>query len=49
MLLQCDSRKELWLEGEAALQLQSFRDAEPHLVIPLNAKKNMGCIPNITD
>ena len=30
------------LQGEAALQLHSFRDAEPQHVIPPNAKKNHG-------
>ena len=32
----------LWLQGEAASQTHSFRDAEPHQVIPPNAMKNHG-------
>ena len=34
--LHCESGEGLWIEGEAALQTHSFRDAEPHPVIPLN-------------
>ena len=30
----CESGNELWLQGEAALQWQSFRDTEPQRVIP---------------
>ena len=30
----CESGKELLLHEEAALQTQSFREAEPQLVIP---------------
>ena len=36
---------ELWLQGEAALQTQSFRDAEPQLVIPPKTKDNHGMPP----
>ena len=36
----CKSGKELWLQGEAALQTPSFRDAEPQLVMPPKAKIN---------
>ena len=32
----CESWEGLWLQGEAASQTHSFRDAEPHPVIPLN-------------
>ena len=32
--IHCESGKELLLQGEAALQTQIFRDAEPQLVIP---------------
>ena len=43
--LQCESGKELWLQGEAAFKTQSFRDAEPQLVIPPKIKKNHGVLP----
>ena len=36
----CESGKELLLQGKAALQTQSFRDAEPQLDIPPKTKKN---------
>ena len=36
----CESGKELLLQGKAALQTQSFRDAEPKLDIPPKTKKN---------
>ena len=35
-----ESEEGLWLQGEAALQLQSFRDAEPPPVIQPYEKKN---------
>ena len=41
----CEFGKELRLQGEAALQTPSFRDAEPHLVIPPKTKKNHGVPP----
>ena len=37
--------KGLWLQGKAASQTHSFRDAEPRPVIPQNAKKNYGIFP----
>ena len=36
----CESGEWLWLQGEAAFEIHSFRDAEPQPVIPLNEKKN---------
>ena len=36
---QCESGEGLWLQGEAASQAHSSRDAESHPVIPLNKKK----------
>ena len=41
----CESGKDLWLQEEAALQTQSFRDAEPQLVIPPKTKKIMESLP----
>ena len=38
-LQHCESGKGLWLQGKAAFQMHSFRDAEPQPVIPPNAKK----------
>ena len=38
----CESGEELWLQGEAALQVHSFRDSDPQPVIPPNEKKNHG-------
>ena len=35
-----ESGEELWLQGEAALQTNSFRDADPQLVILKNKTKN---------
>ena len=40
-----ESGKELWLQGEAALRMPSFRDGEPQLVIPAKTKKNLGLPP----
>ena len=39
-IIHCESGKELWLQREAALETQSFRDAEPQLVINPPKKKN---------
>ena len=36
------SGEALWLQEEAALQMHSFRDAEPQPVIPQDPKKNHG-------
>ena len=41
----CESREGLWLQGEAALQVHSFRDTDPQPVIPPNKKKNHGISP----
>ena len=41
----CESGEVLWLQGEAASQTHSFRDAEPQPVIPPNANKNHGKFP----
>ena len=41
----CESGSELWLQGEAALQTQNFRDAEPKLGIRPKTKKNHGVPP----
>ena len=38
----CESVEWLWLQGEVASQTHSFRDAEPHPVIPQNVKKKYG-------
>ena len=38
----CYSGEALWLQEEAALQMHSFRDAEPQPVIPQDPKKNHG-------
>ena len=38
--MHCESGKELWLQGEAASQKQSCRDAEPQLVIQPKKKEN---------
>ena len=35
-----ESGKGLWLQGKAAFQMHSFRDAESQPVIPPKAKKN---------
>ena len=35
----CESGEGLWLQGEAAFQMHSFRDADPQPVIPQNLKK----------
>ena len=40
VLGHCESGKELWLQGGAALQTQSFRDAKPQLVIPQKTNEN---------
>ena len=45
----CESQDELWLRGEAALQTQSFRDAEPQLGIPPKERKIMRCHPCSSD
>ena len=37
--------KELWLQGEAALQTQSFTDAEPQLVSHQKKRKIIECLP----
>ena len=34
----CESGEGLWLQGEAALQKHSFKDADPQPVIPQNKK-----------
>ena len=41
----CESGEGIWLQGEAASEAHSFRDAEPHPVIPENAKNNYGIFP----
>ena len=35
----CESEEVPWLQGEAALQTHSFRDADPQLAIPSNEKE----------
>ena len=37
--LHCESGEGLWLQGDVALQTNSFRDREPDQVIPPNKKK----------
>ena len=37
--VHCESREGLWLQGEAAFETHSFRDAEAQPVIPQNDKK----------
>ena len=44
-----DSVKGLWLQGEAALQTHSFRDAEPQPWITPDAKKILECLQNMSD
>ena len=39
--LHCESGEGIWLQGEAASEAHSFRDAEPHPVIPANANKQL--------
>jgi hypothetical protein len=41
----CESGEEIWLQGEAASEAHSFRDAEPHPVIPAKAKNNYEIFP----
>ena len=41
----CDSGEVIWLQGEAALQTHSFRDADPQPVVLQNAKKFHGMSP----
>jgi hypothetical protein len=41
----CESGEGIWLQGEAASEAHSFRDAEPHPVIPANAKNNHEIFP----
>ena len=43
----CESGEMPWLQGEAALQTHSFRDADPQPVIPPNEKKNHGMSPQL--
>ena len=45
----CESWEGLWLQEEAALQMHSFRDADPQPVIPQNPKKIMEYPPNSWD
>ena len=40
LVIHCESGEGLWLQGYAASQAHSFRDAEPHPVITPNAKNN---------
>ena len=37
----CESGEGLWLQGEAAIQMHIFGDADPQSVIPKNQKKSM--------
>ena len=41
----CEFGEGIWLQGEAASEAHSFRDAEPHPVIPENAKNNHEIFP----
>ena len=43
--LHCECGKEIWLQGEAASEAHSFRDSEPHPVIPTNSKNNYKIFP----
>ena len=45
--VHCESGEGLWLQGEAALQTHSFRNADPQPVIPPNGKKNHGMFPKL--
>ena len=38
LIYHCESGKDLWLKGEAALETHSFRDAEPQQMIPQKEK-----------
>ena len=40
-----ESVEGIWLQGEAVSQAHSFRDAEPHPVIPANAKNSYQIFP----
>ena len=40
-----ESGEGIWLQGEAASEAHSFRDAEPHPVIPANAKNKYEIFP----
>ena len=44
LTIHCESGEGLWLQGLAASQVHSFRDAEPHPVIQQNVKKNYAII-----
>ena len=41
----CESGEGIWLQGEAASEAHSIRDAEPHPVIPANEKNNSEIFP----
>ena len=42
----CESREGLWLQGEAAFETHSFRDAESQPVIQQKDKKIINCLPS---
>ena len=44
-ITHCESGEGIWLQGEIASEEHSFRDAEPHPVIPENAKNNYEIFP----
>ena len=45
----CEFGEGLWLQGEAALQTHSFRDADPQQVIPLKENKTIEFLPSSLD
>ena len=47
--MHCESRKGLWLQGEAAFEAHSFREAEPQPGIPHNDKKKHELSPKQPD
>ena len=42
----CESKEGLWLQGEAAFETHSFRDAEPQPVIPQHDEKIINYLPS---
>ena len=45
----CESGEGLWLQREAALQTQSFKDAELQLISQKICTKIMECLPRSSD
>ena len=47
--VHCESGERLWLQGEAAFEMHSFKDAEPQRAILLNDRKNHEISPKQLD